>query len=264
MTDTPSGPVSGADPDRVVEVLPRYLAGRGTCDLATVWPFPADQGWTVHAPHLGQRIATSSCQRVRCGNNEGRPWVVEARRDPFAAPAWGVTFAWDTPTELLAAFHAQLLRSYGSADRPLESFLVDHAHPVQAYLPLLITGWKHEISTSGWQTFTSPDGLATVRHRYAPETDEKADAWTVFVGERGLSLWSATFTAATPVHLLAAFTTSVVAKAPLIRNLSQVPTDTRPMRRLPVHLSDRPPAAQPQVPGLPAAPGTGTAPGPRR
>jgi hypothetical protein len=264
VTDTPSGPADESNPDRVVEVLPRYLAGRGSYDLASVWPFPADQGWTVHALPLGQRIATSPCQRVRCGNNERQPWVVEARRDPFAAPAWGATFDWGAPNELLAGFHAQLLRSYGRADRPLESFLMDHARPVQVYLPLLAADWNHEISTGGWQTFTSPDGLATLRHHYASGLDKKADAWTMFVGERGLPLWGATFTAAAPANLVTAFTASVVATVPLIRTARQVPTDTRPLRRLPVHLSDRPPAAVPQVPGLPAAPSAGTAPGPRR
>lgn len=261
MTDTPAGE---SGPDRVVEVLPRYLAGRGTYDLAVVWPFPAEQGWTVHAPPLGQRIVTSPCQRVRCGNNEGQRTLVEVRRDPFAAPVWGAAFDWDTPAELLADFHAQLLRSYGHPDRPLESFLVDHARPAQVYLPLLAAGWNHEISTSGWQTFTSPDGLATVRHHYAPGLDKSADAWTMFVGQRGLPLWGASFTAAAPVHLVTAFTASVAANAPLIRDPRQVPTDPRPMRRLPVHLSDRPPAAAQQVPGLPAAPSAGTAPGPRR
>jgi len=141
VTDTQSGFVVEPDPDRVVEVLPRYLAGRGSFDLAVVWPFPADQGWTVHAPPLGQRIATSPCQRVRCGSNEGQRTVVEVRREPFAAPTWGAAFDWETPTELLADFHAQLLRSYGHADRPLESFLVDHARPMQVYLPLLAAGW---------------------------------------------------------------------------------------------------------------------------
>jgi hypothetical protein len=264
VTDTPSCPVGESDPDRVVEVLPRYLAGRGSYDPTTVWPFPANQGWTVHAPPLGQRIATSPCQRVRCGNNEGRRTVLEVRRDPFAAPAWEAAFDWETPVELLADFHAQLLRSYGHADQPLESFLADHARPAQAYLPLLAAGWNHEISTGGWQTFTSPDGLATLRHHYAPGLDKKADAWTMFVGEHGLPLWAATFTAAAPVHLVAAFTASVTATAPLIRTAGQVPTDPRPLHRLPVQLSDRPAAAVPLVPRLPPVPGSGSTPRPRR
>lgn len=266
MTDTPSDPVSEADASRVVEVLPRYLAGCGTYDLATLWPFPVDQGWSVHAPPLGQRIATSPCQRVRCGNNERRRTVVEVREDPFAALTWGATFDWDTPAELLADFHGQLLRSYGHADRSLDSFLVDHARPVEVYLPLLAAGWHHEVSTDGWQKFTSPDGFAVLRHHYTLPAQEGADGWRMTVGRYKTPLWEAAFTAAAPIHLVTAFTASVVAKAPLIRTVGLVPPDARLHLGLPLRVASPSPAGPAVRPalGLPTAPGRSSTPGPRR
>jgi hypothetical protein len=230
------------DPETVLQVLPRHLAGRGNHQLLDVWPFPFEQGWSLHRPEEGYQLAASPCQRVRCGFHavpedrfEGT-WTTAVHDDPCGPARWKAVFDASTPAEVLRDFHSELLSGY------LEGADLGHQHrdsgdtePRQTYLPLLNAGWRQKINRNGRQAIRSPDGLAYLHNWYHDPPE-----WTVCAGHPNRPLWTATFSAQTPARLVAAFNAALVEREPLTRTVGQLPVATRE------HLDRyRPPALPP-------------------
>ncbi|WP_329025821.1 DUF317 domain-containing protein [Streptomyces sp. NBC_00690] len=242
--------------------MPRYLAGPGSADFQSAWPFPFEEGWSLHRPDEGHRIASSPCLRVQTGflPNLGSPsrgtWTTTAQK-PFGQPEWRATFTGATPLEVLRDFHTELLSLY------LEDYLLDDSTPaVEGYLSLLAEGWSHSVWREGKQEFCSKDNLAVLRHWYAGAAQ---GSWAFHAGfpdrpsER--FVWKATFTAGTPVPLISALTSSLVKDQPLTRAVRDLPILTRDFlyfpQGLPARVTPAKPEPQPQPATPPPAPRSG-------
>jgi hypothetical protein len=256
------GPASG----RPVEV-PRYLAGPGVLEVLDVWQFLFDQGWSKHTPATGLQLAMSPCQRVRAGyrpNTVCDPyagqWTVAVQQDPFGPVEWSATFSADTPGEVVADFHRELLSAYlddAFTDGPvLQPDLTD---PSRAYLPLLNAGWTHMVSNLGTQRFSSPDGIASLSHFYGTVSDPGSVRWRLLARWGDEPLWTARFSNKAPVYMVDAFTTSLCAKGALSRTAEQLPEAARSILALKTYRS-RAPAVIAPVP----SPAAGSGPAPRR
>jgi hypothetical protein len=177
-------PFKDFDPAQTVQVLPRYLAGPGPVELHTIWPFPFDEGWHLHpSADEGMVFAISPCARLwtrfapdleKPGKGTG---IIAANRIPFGPRAWGITFDATTPAELLHDVHAELLDLYLESRHSDKDYLFgdDVMAPHEVYTPLLARGWSHSVKTDGTQTFRSPDGLSSVRHRYTIRRLRRSD-----------------------------------------------------------------------------------------
>lgn len=230
--------------DQPVKVLPRHLAGPGSVDLRTVWPFPED--WSVHQSDEGAALATSPCLRLWTGlvpdavsPGKGK-WTVTANRAPFGPAAWQITFDATTPVELLQDFHTELLDLY-LEDRHSEHdrLFEDDTPPQEAYTLLLARGWSHEVKTDGTQFFRAPEALGVVRHRYAI-TGTDSPIWSAWGGYQSEPNWRARFSYGTPATPVAAFTASLVSTEPVTRAALDVPFHTHRH----VYITATPPAKQ--------------------
>ncbi|WP_328919825.1 DUF317 domain-containing protein [Streptomyces sp. NBC_01550] len=187
LPDPLPDPFKELGPAQTVKVLPRHLAGPGHMDLQTIWPFPFDQDWTLYQPGEGAAYATSPCLRLWTRflpepDTRGKgTWTIGASRAPFGETAWHITFD-ATPAELLHDVHAELLDLY-LEDRysDQDHLLEDATAPHEVYTPLLARGWSHSIKTDGTQTFLTPEGLGSVRHRYAT-THSDGPTWRAWAG----------------------------------------------------------------------------------
>lgn len=179
----PPDPFIDLDPDQTVSVLPRYLAGPGTLDLHTVWPFPFDDGWHLHPADEGMVFASSPCARLWTRfvpepdkRNKGT-WTISANRVPFGQLAWQINFDATTPVELLHDVHAELLDLSSDQERLFEGVTAHY----EAYWPLFAPGWSHHVKTDGTLTFLAPDGLGSVSHQYAT-TGSDEPIWQAWGG----------------------------------------------------------------------------------
>jgi hypothetical protein len=225
-------------PDAAVSVLPRYLAGPGSADLRTAWPFPFDEGWTLHQSDDGTSVASSPCLRLRAGrigdpDRLGRTqWITAAHEDPFGPATWQITFGPGTPVELLHDIHTELLDLYLEGRDTGYSHPLFHRHgtPSKAYIPLLTRGWGHAIDTDGIQYFNAPDGFCGVEHEYAPPVrpDSRGRlSWKAWAGRRDLPHWTVRFSQSVPVRLAVALTASLLSTEPVEREVKNIPLFTR-------------------------------------
>ncbi|MCC3775869.1 DUF317 domain-containing protein [Streptomyces sp. UNOB3_S3] len=227
----PTDPFTNLAPDQQVKVLPRHLAGPGTVDLRTVWPFPED--WSLHQTDAGAALATSPCLRLFTGlvpdpdsPRKGK-WTVTANRAPFGPAAWQITFDATTPVELLHDFHAELLDLYLEGRHSDTDWLLDDDTPAQeAYALLLARSWNHQVKTDGTQFFRDPDALGVVQHRYAI-TSTDSPTWSAWGGYPSEPHWRARFSHGTPTTLVAAFTASLASTEPVSRTVKDLPLHTR-------------------------------------
>jgi hypothetical protein len=237
-------PFVSLDPETVLQVLPRHLAGPGSHQVLDVWPFPFEQGWSLHQPDEGYQLAASPCQRVRCGAHAvpegcfGGTWTTAVHDDPFGPARWKAVFYASTPAEVLHDFHAEVLSEYlDGADTCRQNLNSDGTELHEAYLPLLNAGWRQKINRNGRQAIRSPDGLAYLHNWY-----HDPPQWTVCAGHPNRPLWTATFSAQTSPRLVAAFNAALVDREPLTRTVGQLPAATRE------HLHRyRPPAVPPSA-----------------
>ncbi|MEU6148026.1 DUF317 domain-containing protein [Streptomyces sp. NPDC047081] len=255
----PLSPLDDLDDHDVVEILPRHLAGPGIHELVDVWPFPFDQGWTLHQPEHGRAIAISPGMRVLAGHltseepGRGGEWLVAAHKDPFRPATWTATLDASTPVELVGDLYSEVLRLC-EADARGEGDLMrsDDVLPQDVYLPLLTAGWRHMIKTDGTQHFRSLDGYGVLEHVYAPRQGA-ASVWAAWGGTPDHPLWKARFSSAAPASLVAAFASSLASRVPLARAVWNIPAEARPHLTLP--------DAQTDSAGLrPAPPHSGTLP----
>ncbi|MFE7119983.1 DUF317 domain-containing protein [Streptomyces sp. NPDC057654] len=259
--DLPPDPFSGLDATQPVRVLPRHLAGPGPVRLTTVWPFPYDDGWSLHQLDEETTYAVSSCLRLRTryaldlaapGN---KAWTIAASREPFAPAAWAITLDAGTPAELVRDVHAEVLDLYqadghrGSAQR----LFTDDTPPHEAYAQLFARGWSHTVDPANTQVFRAPDGLAGLD--YTPGISG-VPVWRAWGGYPGEPHWQARFSRGTPPALVAAFTASLISTEPLHRTIQDVPFHTRRHLYLATSTPQQTPPSTPAI-APPPHPGAG-------
>lgn len=124
--------------------------------------------------------------------------------------------------------HAELLDLYLESRHSDKDYLFgdDVMASHEVYTPLLARGWSHSVKTDGTQTFRSPDGLSSVRHRYTIGGSDDL-IWRVCGGYPSEPHWQARFSHGAPTALAAAFTASLVSTEPLHRTVQDVPFHTR-------------------------------------
>ncbi|MEU6553680.1 DUF317 domain-containing protein [Streptomyces sp. NPDC046915] len=215
--------------DGDVYVSPRHLASTtGTGDPALT-PL-LDLGWDLRYDEDSNVYVSAPDRRVRLGylpeGEDDGLWRINAYKDSFGPPAWGVCFNDRVPTEFVQAFTTVLATAYEQGPdaylaRPVSG--TDDHDPFLAVVPLLKQGW--EIDRPRWGVFAvqSPDGLAGMEFttgQLDPEAElTTRDArWQLWAGKSiDRPVWYATASTDTPVALLTAVTQSVADPAPLPR-----------------------------------------------
>lgn len=187
------------------------------------------------------------------GEDDGL-WRINAYKDPFGPPAWGVCFNDRVPTEFVAAFTTVLAAAYEQGPdaylaQPVSG--IDEHDPFLAVVPLLKQGW--EIDRPRWGVFAvqAPDGLAGMEFTTGdldPEAElTTRDArWQLWAGKSiDRPVWYATASTDTPVALLTAVTQCVADPAPLPRWRQDTFSYIKGMAQLTPILPPGPPAPTP-------------------
>ncbi|MEV6535172.1 DUF317 domain-containing protein [Streptomyces sp. NPDC051639] len=215
--------------DGDVYVSPRHLASTtGTGDPALA-PL-LDLGWDLRYDEDSNVYVSAPDRRVRLGylpeGEDDGLWRINAYKDTFRPPAWGVCFNDRVPTEFVTAFTTVLAAAYEQGPdaylaRPVSG--MDEHDPFLAVVPLLKQGW--EIDRPRWGVFAvqAPDGLAGMEFTTGdldPETEltTREARWQLWAGKSiDRPVWYATASTDTPVALLTAVTECVADPAPLPR-----------------------------------------------
>ncbi|MBT2409384.1 DUF317 domain-containing protein [Streptomyces sp. ISL-12] len=215
--------------DGDVYVSPRHLAG--TTAIGDPGLDPLDSlGWNLHHDDLGNAYLTAPDYKVRLGylpeGEDDGLWRINAYKDAFGPPAWGVCFNDSTPTEFVTAFTTALAAAYQHGPdhylaRPVPG--TTDRDPFQAINPLIEQGWQ--LDQPDWDTFAikSPDGLARLDYTTgnldpAFEVGSRTARWQLWAGtDIDRPFWYATASTDTPVALLRAVTECVADPAPLPR-----------------------------------------------
>lgn len=222
-------PATQDDLDGDVYVFPRHLARSTTVGDPALDPL-RDLGWDLHHDDLGNAYLTAPDGRVRLGylpeGEDDGLWRINAYRDAFGPPVWGVCFNADAPTEFVTAFTTALATAYRDGpDRYLARPLVGSPErdPFLAVDPLIAHGWQFDRPSPDTFAITSPDGLATLEYAVGPldaksELDSRSARWHLWSGTNvDRPFWYATASTDTPAALLRAVTESVADPAPLLR-----------------------------------------------
>jgi hypothetical protein len=243
--------------DGDVFVSPRHLASStGTGDPALA-PL-IDLGWDHHYDEDSNLYVSAPDRRVRLGylpeGEDDGLWRINAYKDSFGPPAWGVCFNDRVPTEFVQAFTTVLATAYEQGPdaylaRPVAG--IDEHDPFLAVVPLLKHGW--EIDRPRWGVFAvqAPDGLAGLEFTTGdldPEAElTTRDArWQLWAGKSiDRPVWYATASTDTPVALLTAVTQSVADPAPLPRWRQETFSYIKGMAQLTPILPPGPPAPTP-------------------
>ncbi|MEH0468560.1 DUF317 domain-containing protein [Streptomyces sp. B21-097] len=221
------------DPRREIDgdvyVSPRHLAsttGTGNPALAPL----LDLGWDLRYDEDSNVYVSAPDRRVRLGylpeGEDDGLWRINAYKDSFGPPAWGVSFNDRVPTEFVQAFTTVLATAYEQGPdaylaRPVSG--IDEHDPFLAVVPLLKQGW--EIDRPRWGVFAvqAPDGLAAMEFTTGdldPEAEltTREARWQLWAGKSiDRPVWYATASTDTPVALLTAVTECVADPAPLLR-----------------------------------------------
>ena len=248
-------PRRGIDGD--VYVSPRHLASTtGTGDPALA-PL-LDLGWDLRYDEDSNVYVSAPDRRVRLGylpeGEDDGLWRINAYKDSFGPPVWGVCFNDRVPTEFVHAFTTVLATAYEQGPdtylaRPVSG--IDEHDPFLAVVPLLKQGW--EIDRPRWGVFAvqAPDGLAGMEFTTGdldPEAElTTRDArWQLWAGKSiDRPVWYATASTDTPVALLTAVTECVADPAPLPRWRQETFSYDRGMAQLTPILPPGPPPPTP-------------------
>jgi hypothetical protein len=243
--------------DGDVYVSPRYLAGSTAIGDPGLAPL-RDLGWALEHDDLGNAYLNAPDRKVRLGylpeGEDDGLWRINAYRDPFGPPTWGVCFNDSCPTEFVTAFTTALAEAYeqgpdaylaapdtGSVDRD----------PFLAVVPLIQRGWQIDRPRWGVFAIQSPDGLAGLEFttgRLDPEAElATRDArWQLWAGTSiDCPAWYATASTDTPVALLTAVTRCVSEPAPLPRWRQETFSYIKGIAQLTPILPPEPPAPTP-------------------
>lgn len=212
--------------DGDVYVSPRYLARATAIGDPGLDPL-RNLGWELRHDDLGNAYLTAPDSTVRLGylpeGEDDGLWRINAYKDPFGPPVWGVCFNDSCPTEFVTAFTTTLAEAYQQGPdsylaRPLSG---DKDHdPFLAVAPLINRGWL--IDRPRWGVFAvqSPDKLAGLEYTTGdldPETEltTRVARWQLWAGTSiDRPYWYATASTDTPVALLKAVTECVSDPAP--------------------------------------------------
>ncbi|MFF4363452.1 DUF317 domain-containing protein [Streptomyces sp. NPDC001604] len=215
--------------DGDVYVSPRYLAGSTWTGDPALEPLLA-LGFDLRHDELGNVYVTAPDHRVRLGylpeGEDDGLWRINAYRDRFGPPAWGVSFNDMAPTEFAAAFTTALAQAYtaGPDTYLAEPDLKDpELGAFDAVVPLIKNGWQFQRPRWGVMELQSADGMATCEYatgRLDPQKELTTleARWHLWGGPRsGYARWYATATTNTPTALVKAITQSVSDPEPLPR-----------------------------------------------
>ncbi|MER5793244.1 DUF317 domain-containing protein [Streptomyces sp. NPDC001980] len=243
--------------DGDVYVWPRHLAsttGTGDSALAPL----IDLGWDLRYDEDSNVYVSAPDRRVRLGylpeGEDDGLWRINAYKDSFGPPAWGVCFNDRVPTEFVTAFTTVLATAYEQGPdaylaRPVSGN--DEHDPFLAVVPLLKECW--EIDRPRWGVFAiqAPDGHAGLEFTTGdldPEAElTTRDArWQLWAGDSiDRPAWYATASTDTPVALLTAVTQSIADPDPLPRWRDDTFSYIKGMAQLTPILPPGPPAPTP-------------------
>ncbi|KUO04578.1 DUF317 domain-containing protein [Streptomyces caeruleatus] len=243
--------------DGDVYVSPRHLASTtGTGDLALA-PL-LGLGWDFQYDEDSNLYVTAPDRRVRLGylpeGEDDGLWRINAYKDAFGPPVWGVCFNDRVPTEFVTAFTTALATAY---EQGPDAYLAqpvsgnDEHDPFLAVVPLLKHGW--EIDRPRWGVFAiqAPDGLAGMEFTTGDldpdaELTTRDARWQLWAGMSiDRPVWYATASTDTPVALLTAVTECVADPAPLPRWREATFSYIKGMAQLTPILPPGPPAPTP-------------------
>ncbi|MFF4285668.1 DUF317 domain-containing protein [Streptomyces sp. NPDC001633] len=243
--------------DGDVYVSPRYLAGSTGFGDPALAPL-LDLGWDLEHDELCNAYVSSPDRKVRLGflpeGEDDGLWRINAYKDPFGPPVWGVCFNEDTPTEVVLAFTTALAKAH---EQGSDAYLVppDPRHsdrdPFLAVVPLINRGWHLDRPRSGVFATQSPDGLARLEFTSghldpAAELSTRDARWHLWVGSSiDFPAWYATASTDTPVGLLQAVTDCVADPTPVPRWREDTHSYLAGMARLTPILPPRPPSPTP-------------------
>ncbi|MCX5238919.1 DUF317 domain-containing protein [Streptomyces prunicolor] len=215
--------------DGDVYVSPRHLAGSTYTGDPALKPLLA-LGFDLRHDGLGNVYVTAADHRVRLGylpeGDDDGLWRINAYRDRFGPPAWGVSFNDSAPTEFVTAFTTALAQAYTAGP---DTYLAepDLKDPVlgafDAVVPLIKNGWQFQQPRWGVIALQPPDGMATCEYttnRLDPEKELTTleARWHLWGGPKsGYARWYATATTNTPITLVKAITQSVSDPTPVPR-----------------------------------------------
>ncbi|WP_030661532.1 DUF317 domain-containing protein [Streptomyces cellulosae] len=230
--------------DGDVYVSPRYLAGSTYIGDPALEPLLA-LGFDLHNDDLGNAYVTAPDHRIRLGflpeGDDDGLWRINAYRDRFGPPAWGVSFNDSAPTEFVTAFTTALAQAYttGPGTYLAEPDLKDpELGAFDAVVPLIKNGWQFQHPRWGVMELKTQDGMATCEYTTGHLSAEKEltalqARWHLWGGPKnGYARWYATATTHTPIPLVKAITQSVSDPAPLPRWKDSMPPWLREVTQL--------------------------------
>ncbi|MBU6531764.1 DUF317 domain-containing protein [Streptomyces sp. NPDC048405] len=243
--------------DGDVYVSPRHLARSTAVGDPGLDPL-RDLGWDLHHDDLGNAHLTAPDGKVRLGylpegDNDGL-WRINAYKDAFGPPAWGVCFNDTAPTEFVTAFTTALAGAYRQGpDHYLARPVADSAdhNPFLAVAPLINHGWQLDRPHPSAFAISAPDGLATLEYTTgdldpAIELETRDARWHLWAGTSpARPFWYATASTDTPAALLRAVTEAVADPAPLPRWRDDTDSYVKDHARLSLILPQSPPSPTP-------------------
>ncbi|CAL9416693.1 DUF317 domain-containing protein [Streptomyces sp. enrichment culture] len=201
---------AGEQPEQHYLIEPRALAGGG--DIRHVFAYLKASGWQDKT-NKNAPLALRSPDRI-----------VQVSYDPYSQPGgwtihsaatdqqaeWRARLGQRTPVEIVAGLTDALTQPRS-------------AHAPHVWAPLSEQHWQtgHE---GPHYTATSPDGAAWLHFRRG--SGDRAVWWAGAQDEQGNG-WTAKFTGATPLHLVAAFAAALASPEPVMRPRGRVPHSTR-------------------------------------
>ncbi|MCZ4102379.1 DUF317 domain-containing protein [Streptomyces sp. H39-C1] len=245
------------DIDGDVYVSPRYLASTTGIGDPALAPLLA-LSWDLRHDDLGNAYVTAPDRRVRLGylpeGEDDGLWRINAYKDPFGPPSWGVCFNDRTPTEFVRAFTTALASAYEQGPDAylarLVSGVAEH-DPYLAIAALFQQGWGIDRPRGGVLAVHAPDRLAGMEFTLGsldPEAEltTRDSRWQLWAGKSiGRPAWYATASTDTPVALLTAVTHCIADPAPLPRWRDETFSYIKGMAQLTPILPPQPPAPTP-------------------
>ncbi|MBU7598880.1 DUF317 domain-containing protein [Streptomyces sp. P38-E01] len=190
----------GEQPEQHYLISPRSLAGGG--DIRHVRDYLLASGWADRTRRAGPLHLVSPDRTLQVGYDAHvlpGGWTVHSAAHGHQ-PEWVAVFGRQTPVEIVAGLTDALA-------------LPRSALAPDVWVPLMKQGWQLS-TTVGSTTATSRSGA---RVQFLHRAGEEAMWWA---DARG---WRASFTSATPLHLIAGFATAMADPEPVLRPLGHAP-----------------------------------------
>ncbi|MEU5833052.1 DUF317 domain-containing protein [Streptomyces diacarni] len=243
--------------DGDIWVRPRYLAGSTAIGDPALDPL-LNLGWTLEHDDLANVYLSAPDRTIRLGylpeGEDDGLWRINAYKDPFATPTWGVCFNDSCPTEVVTAFTTALATAYQqgphaylAAPDPSNT----DQDPIHALSPLIKRGWTLNRPRGGVLALQAPDRLASCELTMKdldPEDEltSRTARWHLWAGASiDAYAWYATASSDTPVGLVTAITACVSDPAPLPRWSQETHSYVQGLAQLTPARPPNPPAPTP-------------------